>query len=162
MATTSTDKEDKRPIVCGTDFSAVAGEALEIAAAMARRLGTKLLLIHVEEFHGMADLDPSLFEAALSQNQENLDREAKRLRELGTDVEVKMLSGSVFDELVTAAIKAKARTVVVGAVGHSLARRLLVGSVAERTAETSPIPTLVVRPGTRLGSWLRGEHPLKI
>jgi len=162
MATTSTDKKDKRPIICGTDFSAAAGEALEIAAAMARRLGTKLLLIHVEEFHRMADLDPSLFEAALSQNQENLDREAKLLRESGTDVEAKMLSGSVFDELVTAAIKANARTVIVGAVGHGLARRLLLGSVAERTAETSPIPTLVVRPGTRLGSWLRGEHPLKI
>ena len=77
MVATSTDKEDKRPIVCGTDFSAVAGEALEIAAAMARRLGAKLVLVHVEEFHGMADLDPSLFEAALSQNQENLDSGSK-------------------------------------------------------------------------------------
>ena len=51
---------------------------------------------------------------------------------------------------------------MVGAVGHGVARRLLIGSVAERVAETSPIPTLVVRPGSRLGSWVRGEHPLKI
>ena len=89
-------------------------------------------------------------------------RTAARLRELGTEVEIKLLSGSVFDELVTAAVECKGRAMVVGAVGHGLARRLLVGSVAERTAETSPIPTLVVRPGGRLGSWLRGEHPLKI
>ena len=75
---------------------------------------------------------------------------------------IKLLSGSIFDELVTAAIELNARTVVVGAIGHGLARRLLVGSVAERTAETSPIPILVVRLGTRLASWLRGEHPLKI
>ena len=38
------------------------------------------------------------------------------MRESGTDVEAKMSSGSVFDELVTAVIKAKARTLIVGAV----------------------------------------------
>ena len=68
------------------------------------------------------------------------------LRELGTRVEEKFLSGSAFDELVTAATKFKAGLVVLGAVGHGLARRVLLGSVAERTAESSPIPTLVVRP----------------
>ena len=151
-----------RPIVCGTDSSAAAGEAVEVAAAMARRIETKLVLVHVEEFSGMATVDPGLFEDALAQKRGNLEKEAARLRALGTEVEIKLLSGSVFDELVTAAVECKGRTLVVGAVGHGLARRLLVGSVAERTAETSPIPTLVVRPGGRLGSWLRGEHPLKI
>jgi nucleotide-binding universal stress UspA family protein len=34
--------------------------------------------------------------------------------------------------------------------------------VAERTAESSPVPTLVVRPGGRLASWVRGEHELKV
>jgi nucleotide-binding universal stress UspA family protein len=37
-----------------------------------------------------------------------------------------------------------------------------VGSVAERTAESAPVPTLVVRPNGRLASWIRDEHPLKI
>ena len=40
--------------------------------------------------------------------------EAQRLRELGTRVEEKFLSGSGFDELVTAATKVKARLVVLG------------------------------------------------
>ncbi len=162
MDATSAAKKDARPIVCATDFSAAAGEAVEIAGAIARRLETKLLLVHVEEFHGLADVDPSLFEAALSDNQARLDRETKRLQDAGTEIEVKMLSGSVFDELVSAAVAVKARTIVMGAVGHGLARRLLVGSVAERTAETSPIPTLIIRPGSRLGSWLRREHALKV
>jgi nucleotide-binding universal stress UspA family protein len=60
------------------------------------------------------------------------------------------------------AVEAEAQLLVVGAVGHGLTRRFFVGSVAERTAEASPIPTLVIRPGSRLGSWLAGRHPLKV
>ena len=161
MAENSEKKKDKRPVVCGTDFSATAVEAVDLAAAMAKRLGAKLVLVHVDAFHGMAEVDPTLFEAALSQKRGDLDREAARLRKLGIVVEEKLHSGSAFDELVTAAVESNGRLLVVGAVGHGLPRRLLVGSVAERAAETSPIPTLVVRPGSRLGSWIRGEHPLK-
>ena len=77
-------------------------------------------------------------------------------------VEGKLVSGSAFDEVVTAAVESEGRLLVVGAIGHGISRRLLVGSVAERAAETSPVPTLVVRPGSRFGSWLRVEHALKI
>jgi nucleotide-binding universal stress UspA family protein len=155
-------KSDQRPIVCGTDFSATATEAMEIAAAMARRLGTELVLVHVDEFYGLAPVDPKLFEPALSEKSVALHDHTNRLRKLGTRVKEKLLSGSAFDQLVTAAIDAEGRLVVVGAVGHGLGRRLLLGSVAERTAESSPIPTLVVRPGGRLASWIRSEHALKI
>ena len=151
-----------RPIVCGTDFSATATEAVDIAAAMARRLKTSLVLIHVDELLGALTSNPVVIEAAILQRRSDLDDEAQRLRELGTRVEERFLSGSAFEELVTAATKFKARLVILGAVGHGLARRLLLGSVAERTAETSPVPTLVVRPGGRLASWIRGEHSLKI
>jgi nucleotide-binding universal stress UspA family protein len=150
------------PIVCGTDFSAAATEAVNIAAAIARQLGTKLVLVHVDQLQGSLASDPFVLEDAISQRRRQLDREAQRLRDLETSVEEKFLSGSAFDELVTAATEARGRLIVVGAVGHGLARRLFVGSVAERTAEGSPIPTLVVRPGGRLASWIRGEHGLKI
>lgn len=129
---------------------------------MARKLGTHLVLVHVDEFWGMATVDPRLFDAAFSQKKAELKREAERLRKAETTVEEKLLSGSAFDELVTAATKSNGRFILMGALGHTLARRLLIGSVAERTAETSPIPTLVVRPGGGLASWIRGEHVLKI
>jgi nucleotide-binding universal stress UspA family protein len=155
-------KRDRRPIVCGTDFSAVAVEAVDIAAAIARRLGTELVLVHVDEFYGLAPVDPKSFEAALSRKNVALHDHAIRLRTSGTHVKEKLLSGSAFDQLVTAATDAKGRLIVVGALGHRLGRRLLLGSVAERTAESSPIPTLVVRPGGRLASWIRGEDELKV
>jgi nucleotide-binding universal stress UspA family protein len=151
-----------RPIVCGTDFSATAAEALDIAAALAKRLKTRLLLVHVDQLYRSLVSDPIIIESAALQTRCELDREAQRLRDSGTDVEGKVLAGSAFDQLVTTATDAKARLIVIGAVGHGLARRLLVGSVAERTAESSPIPTLVVRPGGRLASWIRGEDELKI
>lgn len=155
-------KSDQRPIVCGTDFSAAAVEAVDIAAAMARRLKTRLVLVHVDQLQGSLASDPFVLEAATLQRRHELHREAQRLSDLGTKVKEKFTSGSAFDELVSAATGAKGRLIVVGAIGHGLARRLLVGSVAERTAEVSPIPTLVVRPGGRLASWIRGEHALKI
>jgi nucleotide-binding universal stress UspA family protein len=155
-------KNHKAPIVCGTDFSTTATEAVDIAAALARRLETSLVLIHVDELLGALTSNPVVLEAAILQRRSDLDDEAQRLRELGTRVEEKFLSGSAFGELVTAATKFKAGLVVLGAVGHGLARRLLLGSVAERTAESSPVPTLVVRPGGRLASWVRGEDGLKV
>ena len=151
-----------RPIVCGTDFSATASDAVDIAAAMAKRLKTRLLLLHVDQLYRSLVSDPIIIESAALQTRCELDREAQRLRNSGTDVEGTVLAGSAFDQLVTTATNAKARLIVIGAVGHGLARRLLVGSVAERTAESSPIPTLVVRPGRKLASWIRGEHELKV
>jgi nucleotide-binding universal stress UspA family protein len=162
MTENSEQKKDKRPIVCGTDFSSTAVDASDIAAAIARQLATRLVLVHVDQLQGSLASDPFVLEAAILQRRRELDREAQRLRDLGSKVEEKFLSGSAFDELVTAATEARGRLIVVGAIGHGLARRLLVGSVADRTAEVSPIPTLVVRPGGRLASWIRGEHALKI
>ena len=120
------------------------------------------ILVHVDEFYGLAAVDPSLFESAVLQRRSELDRKPADCENWEQMSDEKLLSGSAFDQLVTAAAKAKGRLIVVGAVGHGLARRAFLGSVAERTAEGSPIPTLVVRPGGRLNPWIRGEHALKV
>ena len=152
----------ERPIICGTDFSQTAIEAADIAAAMARRLGTKLLLLHVDEFRGMGGVESELFDAVLSQKQRALEAETLRLRNADTVVEEELLPGSAFDVLVTAASESAAQLIVIGAVGHGVTRRLLVGSVAERTAGTSSVPVLVVRPGGGLRSWIYGGHVLRV
>jgi nucleotide-binding universal stress UspA family protein len=155
-------KSDQRPIVCGTDFSAAATEAVDIAAALVRRLETNLVLVHANQLVAALAASPLALETVISHARVEMDDEVKRLRDGGTEVKAEFVSDPPFNALVKAAGKSKARLIVVGAVGHGLARRVFVGSVAERTAETSPIPTLVVRPGGRLRSWIQGEHPLKI
>ena len=127
-------KNHKAPIVCGTDFSATATEAVDITAALARRLETRLLLVHVDQLQRSLVSDPIIIESAALQTRRELDHEVQRLRDLGTDIEGKIVAGSAFDQLVTAATNARSRLIVIGAVGHGLGRRLLVGSVAERTA----------------------------
>lgn len=96
------EQEKERPIVCGTDFSATAIEAVDVASQIARRLKARLILVHVEQFAAFIS-DARLLEQAVRQNRLELNREAKRLRKLGTKVEEQLLSGSVFNELVNAA-----------------------------------------------------------
>lgn len=156
------DQKDTRPILCGTDFSGDATEAANVAGAIARKLGVKLFLVHVDEFSELATSDPGLYESALAGKRKALKRDAERLRKLETAVEDLLPSGVVFEDLIQSATKFEARMIVVGAVGHGLARRLLVGSVAERVAENSPVPTLVVRPGGAVGAWIAGEERLRV
>lgn len=149
----------ERPIVCATDFSSTAADAANVAAALAQRLGTRLLLLHVVS--GGAK-DSVALETLLSEKREQLEREAARLRGGNMVIEQKLLCGPVADELVKVASERHARFLVIAAVGHGLAHRLLVGSVAERVAQTSPVPTLVVRPNSRLVQWAGEERPLKL
>ena len=50
---------------------------------MARRLGTKLVLVHVEEFYGLAAVDPKLFAEAQPGKRTALDQEANAVAQLG-------------------------------------------------------------------------------
>ena len=59
-------------------------EAVDIAAAMARRLETSLVLIHVDQLLGALTSNPVVLEAAILQRRSDLDDEAQRLRELET------------------------------------------------------------------------------
>jgi hypothetical protein len=80
MAENSKQKKDKRPIVCGTDFSATATEAVDIAAEMARHLDVTLLLLHVQEFRGLAVADPSIRKQGNSECGKSVFQRENRLK----------------------------------------------------------------------------------
>lgn len=140
---------NSQPIICGTDFSENARKAADVAAALAKRLGLPLLLVHAS----------SIPRSSLA--EEHLRAEAQRLRNAGADLTAELIEGSADEVLAQAAQQHAARLLVVSSLGSRKPSRWLLGSVAERTAESSPVPTLVVREAAPFGAWARGERALK-
>ena len=50
---------------------------------------------------------------------------------------------------------------VVASLGNTTQHRWLLGSVAERVAQTSPVPVLIVRESDSIEAWARGKRPLR-
>ena len=149
-------------IVCGTDFSVHATQAANVAAALAVRLKEKIILVHVVENSGLSALTPEVYNELFAAIHQRLHDEAERLRQLGADVQEELATGSPSQVLVEAACREGTRLMVVSSLGQIAVSRLLVGSVAERTGENSPVPTLVVRDSSAFEDWARGQRPLKV
>jgi nucleotide-binding universal stress UspA family protein len=117
---------------------------------MATRLGVPLRLVH-------ASVIPH---SPLT--KEHLHTEAQRLRDAGAELTAEVIEGDADQVLVQAAQQHAARLLVVSSLGRSTPARWLLGSVAERTAESAPVPTLVVRDAAPFEAWARGERALKV
>lgn len=148
------------PILCGTDFSEGATQAANAAAAIAQRLEVPLLLVHSVDERG--EFPANVRAQFQEERRPKLAAEAARLRALGVRVEEKMLGGAPGDGITHCAAETKARLVILASSGSGALGRWMLGSVAERTAETSPVPTLVVRSGAPFEAWARRERALKI
>jgi nucleotide-binding universal stress UspA family protein len=62
----------------------------------------------------------------------------------GTDLSSCFLSGGAADALVAEAVRGRFDMIVMGAQSHSTVGRLLLGSVASKVLQRSPIPVLAV------------------
>ena len=147
-------------IICGTDFSENAQEAADIAAAFAARLDLPLVLVHAH-LRIVHALIPEL-NGTPAHLRECLHQEAERLRATGVIVEEIYSEGTPSVVLARIASERNARLLVVSSLGLHGSSRWLIGSVAERTAEASTVPTLVVRKSAPFEKWARGEQPLKV
>lgn len=150
-------------VVAGTDFSNSARDAARAAAAIAKRLGTPLKLVHV--------LDELGAEATLAKDQgfvfdgqrSALEHHAEELRRaFDVEVDAVLLAGDAERTLAAVAEQSKAELLVVSSLGDAKPHAWLVGSVAERAAQLCTVPTVLVRDGERLVAWARGERTLKV
>ena len=148
------------PILCGTDFSEAAIAAAGVSAGLAQRAGARLVLAHsLDErdeipHHHRPALVPAL--------RTRLAQEAQRVRALGVEVEERLVDGVPNHGLVALAEECDARLIVVASSGKGALGRWMLGSVAERVAETAKRPTLIVHEAAPFEQWLRENRPLKI
>jgi nucleotide-binding universal stress UspA family protein len=149
-------------ILCGTDLSASAGQAATVAALLARRSGEPLKLVHVAEVPSGALVEGGPLHTLYGSAPELLAAEAERLGRLGVQVQHEVREGVPDEVLVRSAEAEHAGLIVVASLGRRPPLRWLLGSVAERTAQTSSVPVLVVRDAPLLEMWLRGERPLRV
>jgi len=148
-------------ILCATDFSNLATEAANVAAAIAKKLDLPLRLLHcAQDPLVMGELPvPPVDDKLL---REELKKEAARLRSKGIEVSDELRHGNASFEIIAAATGQPVKMIVLGSAGKGMAERWLIGSVAERVAEGVPVPALIVRQPDLLLSWLGGGESLRL
>jgi nucleotide-binding universal stress UspA family protein len=135
----------KQCILSASDFSPHASDAATVAAKLALRRGEKLLLVHVTN-------SPRGSVRAILKNR--LYAEAARLQKLGAEVEALLMDDATPSQALVAYIrKQQPSLVVVGCGVQGAMDRWALGSFSERLAESSPVPTLVVRNPNVFDSW---------
>lgn len=123
-----------RRILTATDFSEVAGAAVDRACQLAARHTAELTLLHVVP----AGLSSRL--TAVAQH-----RLTELAREAPVPAKTALVAGSPAVEIGERAARHRADLVVIGAYGAHWLRDLFLGSTAENVVDVSPIPVLLVK-----------------
>ena len=132
-------------ILSASDFSYQANDAADVAAKLALRRGETLRLVH------MTDSPRASVRNLLN---DRLEAEVERLRNTGVVVEGLLLEGAGLSEgLVNYIRKESPSLVVVGCGVKGPVDRWALGSFSEAVAESSPVPTLVVRNPAAFEAW---------
>ena len=156
-------KPQTNHIVCATDFSVNACGAADVAAAIAVRLGTQLVLVHVADQAHARTEGTKAFRAFLRPLKTRLHKEAQRLQRAGASVEEVLLHGKSAETAVVEFLeKIPPLLVLVSSVSKTNFDRWTIGSVSEYISQHSPAPTWVVRSPDRLLAWARQEGILKV
>lgn len=137
-------------IVCGTDFSPQAEAALAWAAALARRDGGHVDLVHAAPIP-REDVRLLVFDSAQF-DAEQVRQATERLREVareaaekyGVSVRPQMLRGEPYEQILKHAREEDARVIVLGTCGLAAVERWMLGSVADRAVRSADRPVVLV------------------
>jgi nucleotide-binding universal stress UspA family protein len=147
-------------IVVGIDFSPESGHALAHAIQLGRREDARLTLVHV------ATVPPPLSELAddawaalwrerLAADRARLGAMREQLSGQGPEISHVVVDGDPDTALAAAGDELGADLIVVGTHGRTGVRRLLLGSVAERTVRLATSSVLVARGEPPAGGYRR-------
>ena len=135
-----------KKILFPTDFSTLSDAALRHATALARDMGAKLIIIHIEEppaaygtgemYYGIPDPDTPALAKML---------EAVLPSDAAVPFEHRMVTGDPAGEIVALAKEEKVDLIVMGTHGRTGLGRLLMGSVAEAVVRRAPCPVFTFK-----------------
>ncbi len=135
-------------ILFATDFSPYSDTALPYAAAIARKYGAKVYGTHVVSSEDYLFTTPDVWPAHLEKGDELQQEITARIEEQlrGLPHEVLFGAGDVWSVLSRQIQENNIELVVLGTHGRTGARKMLVGSVAEKVFRQSPCPVLSIGP----------------
>src|ERR1700733_5339719 len=133
-------------ILFATDFSPYSNEALPYALATARKYEARLYGAHVIPSDEYLFMGPDCWPAHLQQGEQLRQEAAARLEEQlrGVQHETLFGTGDVWKVLSRLIAEHDIDLVVVGSHGRTGARKLLMGSVAEKIIRQAGCPVLSV------------------
>jgi nucleotide-binding universal stress UspA family protein len=145
-----------RNILVAVDFSQTSDDALGVAAELSRTSRARVHVVHVvPSVHIPYAIEPIGFDFNAYLRQ-SVDAATRQLAEIAARHPVEpglltttVLSGAPAAELARYAQERAIDLIVLGAHGHGLIDRLLIGSVAERVARHAPCAVLMVPHVTR-------------
>ena len=154
-------------VLCATDLSEAADEALRQADSYCEEPGAELTLMHVEPplvptafpGYGLPALSPAEMEAQRGRARAGLESQVKRagIRCAEPQLEIAPAAGPVYAEIVRRAETGGYGLVVVGGHGATGLARVLLGSVADKVVRYAHCPVLVARASPAKGEVVAGS-----
>jgi nucleotide-binding universal stress UspA family protein len=149
-------------IVCGTNFSDASAQAVEVAAAIAKRVHEPLILVHAVNEPLQKKLPGELRESLALYARARYHDERERVRALDVEMIEAFSVGAPAAVLLQQAVTNQAQLIVLAASGERQPSHSPHGDVVEQVAEAAEMPSLIVRNATPLLRWIRGERRLRI
>ena len=140
-----------KKIIVGIDFSDKTDRAVHAALGLAKATGGTVVLVHVvpPAVDGQRGAPGSDTEVTRTIEQRLQDQAKQLTASSGAAVDYGVCEGEVVPELVRYVERWGGDVIVAATEGRTGLGRILVGSVAERLLQKSPVPVLVVGPEVR-------------
>lgn len=138
--------DDLKILTC-VDGSDTAKKTVRISAAVAKRSGASLILVHVlDDTLSYEKIPDSPVYAERKKEGEAILKEAKEIVESeGATCSTRLLAGPVVSEIIRLAEKEDCAVIFTGTVGRTGIMRMVLGNVAERIIRYAHCPVTVIR-----------------